>query len=193
MVYQAHGATLSAEEFLFHPAANERTELVRGYIRMMTPASLGHGLVSGTVFRLLSTYVWQHRLGACFADSTGFTLPNLFNTVRAPDASFVRADRLPPEGVSGGFPRLAPDLAVEVLSPSERTSELAEKLADYRAARTPLVWVIDPVERTATVIAMNEPTVTLSVHDTLTGGDVVAGFTCGVGELFEGLAPAAAD
>ena len=119
MVYHTSGGTLlTADEFLMHPAANERTELVRGHIRMMTPSGLPHGLVSGNVFRLLSTHVRQHRLGVCFADSTGYTLPNLPNTVRAPDASFVRGDRLPPEGISGGFAQLAPDLAVEVLSPA---------------------------------------------------------------------------
>ena len=189
MVYSTSGATiLSADEFLLHPAANERTELVRGHIRMMTPASAGHGLVSATVLRLLSTYVWQHRLGVCFADSTGYTLPNLPNTVRAPDASFVRANRLPPDGVTGGFLQLAPDLVVEVLSPSESDADLTEKLADYRVAGTPLVWVIDPARRTVTVISTHEST-TLGADDTLTGGDVVPGFVCGVAELFAGLAP----
>ena len=105
----------------------------------------------------LATYVRQHRLGVCFADSTGYALSNLPNTVRASDASFVRADRLPPEGISGGFVQLAPDLAVEVLSPSESASELSEKLADYRAAGTSLVWVIDPVKRTVAVIAVDAP------------------------------------
>lgn len=190
MVYQApdHGV-ITADEFLSHPAANERTELVRGRIQMMTPASVAHGLVSGTVFRLLSTYVWQHRLGACFADSTGYTLPNLPNTVRAPDASFVRADRLQPMRVDSGFHQIAPDLAVEVLSPSESATVLTEKLADYRVAGTPLVWVIDPAQRTVEVFATGESSVTLGTQDTLTGGDLVPGFTCGVGELFEGLAP----
>ena len=189
MVYRTSGATiLSADEFLLHPAANERTELVRGFIRMMTPASAGHGLVSATVLRLLSTYVWQHRLGVCFADSTGYTLPNLPNTVRAPDASFVRANHLPPDGVAGGFLHLAPDLAVEVLSLGESDAELSEKLADYRIAGTPLVWVIDPAKRTVAVISTAEST-TLGVNHTLTGGDVVPGFACRVAELFEGLAP----
>ena len=192
MVYHPSGATmLSADEFLLHPAANERTELVRGYIRMMTPASAVHGLVSATVVRLLSTYVWRHRLGVCFADSTGYSLPNLPNTVRAPDASFVRADRLPPAGVTGGFLQLAPDLAVEVLSPSESATALAEKLADYRVAGTPLVWLIDPASRTVAVISANDST-TLGVDETLTGGEVVPGFACDVAELFEGLAPAIA-
>ena len=188
MVYDTGGSSLTADEFLLHPAANERTELVRGAIHVMTPVSSAHGLVSMTVGYLLSAHVRKHRLGACFGDSTGYALPNLIDTVRAPDASFVRAHRLPPEGVGGGFAKLAPDLAVEVLSPSESTAELSEKLADYRVAGTPMVWVIDPVRRTAVVIT-NRSTTTLGVSDTLTGGDVVPGFACGVAELFEGLTP----
>jgi Uma2 family endonuclease len=96
---------------------------------MMSPASPVHGLVSGRILHLLATFVSMHRLGACLADSTGYALPNLTNTVRAPDASFVRADRLPPEGVGYGFFQLAPDLAVEVLSPSESHAEIQDKLA----------------------------------------------------------------
>lgn len=189
MGYHADGGrTLNAAEFLQHPAANDRSELVRGHIRMMTPASAAHGVVSGNVFRLLSTYVQRHRLGVCFADSTGFTLPNLPNTVRAPDASFVRAARLPSAGVGDGFLHLAPDLAVEVLSPSESASGLAEKLADYREAGTPLVWVIDPFSRTVAVIASHDAMATPGVEQELTGGDVVPGFGCQVNELFEGLA-----
>ena len=192
MVYHAADtAILTADEFQVHPAAHEPSELVRGRIRMMTPAFAPHGLVSGKVFRLLSNHVHQYRLGECFADSTGYTLPNLLHTVRAPDASFVRADRLPPEGVSGGFLKLAPDLAVEVLSPSESASDLSEKLDDYLVAGTPLVWVIDPAKRIVSVYAADAAVVWLKADQTLTGGDVVPGFACDIAELFEGLAPIA--
>ena len=189
MVYQAtDSGVLTADEFLWHPAAKQRTELVRGHIQFMTPVGLAHGLVGATVLRLLSTHVWQHRLGACFDDSTGYALPNLTNTVRAPDASFVRADRLQPMRVDSGFHKIAPDLAVEVLSPSERPAEIAEKLADYRSAGTPLVWVIDPAARTVMVVSNDGSRVVLRTDETLTGGDVVPGFSCTVGELFDGLA-----
>ena len=190
MVYHvADTAILTADEFEAHPAANEHNELVRGRIRMMTPASGLHGLVSGNVFRLLSNHVRQHRLGACFADSTGYTLPSLQNTVRAPDSSFVRADRLPPGAIGGGFLKLAPDLAVEVLSPSESASDLCEKLEDYLKAGTLLVWVIDPAKRIVSVFAAHAPALWLRVGDKLLGGEVVPGFACGVAELFEGLDP----
>jgi Uma2 family endonuclease len=189
MVYSTSGAAiLSPDDFMVHPAANGRTELVRGHIRVMSPASAAHGLVSLTVGRLLSTYVLEHRLGECFSDSTGYILPNLPNTVRAPDASFVREDRLPPDGVGGGYLKLAPDLAVEVLSPSESKADLSEQLSDYFVAGTTLVWVIDPATRTVAAISANESS-TLGVEDTLSGGDVVPGFNCGVAELFRGLAP----
>ena len=188
MVYRGAGAAIvTPNQFLHHPAANERTELVRGHIKVMTPASAAHGLVSATVLHLLATHVRKHQLGACFADSTGYTLPNLLNTVRAPDASFVRRDRLPTAGVGAGFLEMAPDLAVEVLSPSESRTDVAAKLADYRIAGTLLVWVIDPATRTVTVISATEDDVTLGEDEVLSGGNTLPGFTCAVRGLFEGV------
>lgn len=191
MVYQATWTGgITAAEFEHHPAANERAELVRGSIRMMSPASPVHGLVSARIVHLIATYLSTHQLGVCFADSTGYALPNLDNTVRAPDASFVRADRLPPEGVGYGFFQLAPDLAVEVLSPSESRADIQEKLSDYLVAGTALVWLIDPATRTVSVIARAGQLHTLVVGERLTGGAVLPGFSCEVSALFEGLAPA---
>ena len=190
----AHGLTtgtvmLTAGEFMEHPAAHERTELVRGRIHSMTPTGGSHGLVSGNVFRLLSTHVYAQRLGVCFADSTGYALPNLPNTVRAPDASFVREGRLPHDGIRGGWLELAPDLAVEVLSPSESSREIEEKLADYRVAGAPVVWVIDAVTRSVRVVVADGKERLLAEGDVLSGDGVIPGFTCAVRELFEGLAP----
>ena len=189
MVYRAAGSVIvTPDQFLHHPAANDRTELVRGHIQVMTPASAAHGLVSGTMFHLLAAHVRHHKLGACFADSTGYTLPNLPNTVRAPDASLVRRERLPANGVGTDFLEMAPDLAVEGLSPSESRAEVASKVEDYRVAGTPLIWLIDPATRTVTVICTAEADVTLGAGQVLTGGNVLPGFNCEVRELFEGLA-----
>ena len=179
---------LSADEFLVHPTARDHAELVRGRIRMMSPASLMHGIVSMAIARLLSNFVHQHKLGVCVPDNTGFALPNLVNTVRVPDVSFIRASNLP-IALSHGFARIAPDLVVEVLSPSESASDLAEKLGDYRVAGTELVWVVDPVVLTVRIIDWKNADTLLSVGDTLTGFSVLPGFACAVSELFEGLAP----
>jgi Uma2 family endonuclease len=186
---------LTADEFLAHPAARERSELVRGEIRMMTPASAPHGIVSGNVYGLLWTFVRANRLGRCFTDGTGFALPGLPNTVRSPDAAFVRGDRLPAGGLPSrsGFLPLAPDLAVEVLSPSETASDLEEKLDDYRVAGTPLVWIVDPAKRRVSVIAADAPIHWLREGDTLDGGTVLPGFSCPVADLFDGLAPLGAE
>jgi Uma2 family endonuclease len=190
----AHAAVtttrLTADEFIKHPAAQERSELISGAIHVMSPTGGPHGTVVGNLFGLLNTYVRAHRLGRCFPDNTGFNLTQYLparagDTVRSPDVAFVRADRIPHGGFPNGFIRLAPDLAVEVLSPDETASQLASKIADYRAAGTPLIWVIDPDERLVNVLAADAPHFWLREGDTLDGGSVIPGFTCPVVDLFE--------
>ena len=183
---------LTAEEFLAHPAAQGPSELVRGEIRMMTPAGGRLGIVTAAVFGLLWTHVRARRLWQCFADNTGFQLHipgERGDTVRAPDVAFVRAERMPRGGVTGGWMQGAPDLAVEVLSPSESMAITAAKLADYFAAGTALVWVVDPDARTVDVHTENATRRRLRVGDTLDGAPVLPDFACAVDELFEGLAP----
>jgi Uma2 family endonuclease len=86
--------------------------------------------------------------------------------------------------------KFAPDLAIEVLSPSERASELEERLHDYITAGTTLIWIADPVRRTVMTVASDEPVRWLSEGDTLVGGSVMPGFACAVAEIFEGIARA---
>lgn len=178
---------LSVEEFEVYPTPDGKAELVRGELRLSPPPGSPHGLVVARVAQLLSNHVMERRLGAVLTDA-GFELLQLPRTVRAPDIAFVRADRLPARGISRGFLRMAPDLDVEVVSPSETRKELEEKLSDYRASGVPVVWVIDPEERTVRVIAGARTVQLLVKHETLDGGSVVPGFSCGVAELFVGLA-----
>jgi Uma2 family endonuclease len=112
--------------------------------------------------------------------------------VRAPDVAFVRADRMPTGRALRAFLPLAPDLAVEVLSASDTATELAEKLDDYLAAGTPLVWLVDPARRTVQVHTRDAPVRRLAAPDVLDGAPVLPGFRCAVAELFEGLGPAEA-
>jgi len=108
--------------------------------------------------------------------------------VRVPDGSFVRGDRLPVGGVRPGILKLAPDLALEVLSPGETASELEEKLDDYTAAGTLLIWVIDPNRRTVMVLTADAPVRWLREGDSLDGGTVVSGFSYPVSQIFDGIA-----
>ena len=178
---------MTVEEFLSHPLPDGKAELVRGELRVTPPAGGPHGAVAGNLLGLLMAYVTPLGVGRVFPDGTGYQL-SLPHTVRVPDASFVRAERLPEGGIGPGLLKLAPDLAVEVLSPSETASALEEKLADYMTAGTPLMWVIDPIRRTVMIVTSAAPVRWLREGDTLEGGEVLPGFSCQVVELFEGVA-----
>ena len=179
---------LTADEFLTHSAAAGPSELVRGEIRAMTPASGAHGVIAGTIFAALNAFVEASQLGQCFPDNTGFLLPGLGDTVRSPDAAFVRRDHLPKQGIGLGWMTAAPDLVVEILSPSETALELEEKVRDYRTAGTRLIWVVDPAARVVTVRRTSAPDTRLSESDVLDGSDVLPGFTIPVAKLFARLA-----
>ena len=179
---------MTPEEFLVCSVPDGKAELVRGELRVTPPAAGPHGRAATNVIGRLLAFVEPRALGWVFTDGVGYLLLALPRTVRSPDASYVRADRLPAEGVGPGFLRVAPDLAVEVLSPSESASELEEKLDDYRACGTPLIWVMDPVRRTVMIVASDAPVRWLREGDTLDGGMVIPGFSCTVAELFKGIA-----
>jgi Uma2 family endonuclease len=180
---------VTAAEFLDHPAASGPSELVRGEIRAMTPASAAHGIIAGSIFAALNSFVEERALGICFPDNTGFLLPGLGDTVRSPDASFVSAEKLSPAGIGSGWVVAAPELVVEVLSPTGTASELEAKLRDYFVSGTRLAWVIDPANRTVHVRGPAEVERLLAVGEALDGGDVLPGFALPVERLFARLQP----
>jgi Uma2 family endonuclease len=183
---------MTAEEFLAYPVHDAKAELVRGELRVSPPAGGPHGVAAVNLVYMLTAHVRQHTLGRVFADGVGYELVRLPRTVRVPDASYVRADRLPPDGIGPGLLKLAPDLAIEVLSPSETASALEEKLDDYLVSGTPLVWVVDPVRRTVMIVSSDAPVRWLREGDALKAGALIPGFTCPVSDIFDGIAPAAA-
>src|SRR5262249_49692616 len=103
-------------------------------------------------------------------------------TVRSPDAAFVRRDRLP--GFTDRFVPLAPDLAVEVLSPSDRIADAMGKITMYLQAGVRLVWLVDPSARTVTIFRPDAALKLVGAGETLDGGDVLPGFSVPVAELF---------
>ncbi len=168
---------MTAEELLHLNIPDKRTELVRGVLVVREPAGGRHGRVAMNVALELGSYVRTHQLGVVYAAETGFTLARQPDTVRAPDVALVRRERLPtPEPV--GFPDLAPDLVVEVLSPDDRSGKLLAKIADWLSAGTRLVWVIDPERRLARVYRHDGTERIVAAEETLDGEDVVPGFAC---------------
>jgi Uma2 family endonuclease len=162
-----------------------RLELIEGEISEMTPAGGEHGVVAGRGLLRVGVHVENHQLGYVTAAETGyilFTDENGKDTVLAPDVGFVSKERAP-DGLPEGFIPFAPDLAVEVVSPSETYTRVARKVALYLRYGTRMVWVIDPASKTV-VVHTSEGAHTFGENDTLTGGDVLPGFTLPVRDIF---------
>ena len=104
------------------------------------------------------------------------------DTVRSPDVAFVRGERIPPGGVRAFFDG-APDLAVEVISPSDRASEVIAKARDWLRSGCTAVWVVDPETKTVTVYSRGQPTLFLSADDTLACEELLPGFRLPVSQV----------
>jgi Uma2 family endonuclease len=161
-----------------------RWELIDGELVEMSPSAEGPSNISASIVGLLWQHIHPNRLGRVYTAEGGFVLFPDRATVRAPDAAFVRADRVPHGDARKHFSRLAPDLVVEVLSPSDRTSDVVAKIEMYREAGVPLIWLIDPDQLTVTAIAAGKTTEILNGDDTLDGGDVLPGFAVSLAEIF---------
>lgn len=175
--------TITTAEQLLQAAGLGRCELVRGELIMMTPAGFRHGCVAGSISRVLGNYVSEHLLGVVTGAETGFHIHRDPDTVRAPDVAFVRAQRVPATQPTGYFPG-PPDLAVEVLSPGDRASELLAKVQDWLEAGCQVVWVADPKTQTLTVYKKGGEHLVLTPDQMVDAGEVVPGFRVAVRELF---------
>ena len=168
---------MTADELLHVRIPDKRVELVRGKLVVREPAGLRHGRIAMELARLLANYVDDRGIGRVYAAETGFAVARDPDTVRAPDVAFIRQDRLPdPEPL--GFPDLAPDLVVEVLSPDDRSGEILAKVADWLSASTRLVWVVDPLRRVARVYRDDGTETIVTTDGALEGEDVLPGFAC---------------
>ena len=176
---------ITAEDLWRMPGNGRLLELVRGELREMAPAGFDHGAIAATIGSLLFAHVKAHNLGVVVGAETGFVLARNPDVVRGADAAFVAAARIPAGGRPTKYWEGGPDLAVEVLSPSDTVEQVEEKVDDYLAARTPLVWVINPRRRTVTLYEPGRKPVILGEADMLDGGDVVPGFSCLVARIFD--------
>ncbi len=122
-------------------------------------------------------------MGVVTGAETGFLIGRNPDTVRAPDVALVRAERIPESEPVGFFPG-APDLAVEVLSPSDAAGDVLAKVQDWLDAGCRAVWVLDPQTRTVTTYRTRRQIAVLCGSETLNGGDVLPGFEVPVARLF---------
>ena len=173
---------MSAEELLHLNLPDKRTELVRGMLVVREPAGYRHGEVAMNLALAIGNFVQAHGSGRVLAAETGFQLFSNPDTVRAPDVAFVRADRVP-DPPPRGFPAMAPDLAVEVLSPDDRPGEVLEKIGDWLNAGVRLVWVVDPTRRVARAYRQDGTETLLVETEVLDGEDVLPGLECRLADV----------
>jgi Uma2 family endonuclease len=175
--------TITAEQ-LFEMGDIGRCELVRGEVVHMAPAGAEHGDLAGEIFGRIWSFVRQHNLGKVFAAETGFIIARDPDTVRAPDVAFVGKDRLPRRPVRGFFDG-PPDLAVEVISPSDRLADVHEKVQDWLTAGTRSVWVVDPINRLIEVNRAGGQIFRLGPPEELRDEPTLPGLVLNIAELFE--------
>ena len=169
---------LTLEEFLASDL--EGYEYVKGELIPMSPTSLEHGEIGIRIVRHLDRHVHENQLGHVYTSDTGFQVGD---RVLMPDVAFVSTARLP-ENRKKASP-VPPDLAIEVVSPTDTQSRVSEKVQAYLDAGTSMVWVLEPVLKTVTVYRPNDDYKLLTRRDTLTGEDVIEGFSCEVAKFFE--------
>jgi Uma2 family endonuclease len=175
---------VTAEELLRMPDDGYRYELVRGELRKMAPAGYLHGRIAINITTPLDRHVRAHNLGVVCAAETGFKLASNPDVVCAPDVAFIRRERVEEVGDVEGYWPGAPDLAVEVISPSDTYADVQEKVVDWIEAGTRMILLVMPRKRTVTIYRSLTDIVMLTEHETLDGADVVPGWKLPVRELF---------
>jgi Uma2 family endonuclease len=176
-------ALLTADELEQMPDDDSvQTELDEGELITMPPAGMDHGDCGMEIGSLLRNYVKKHRLGKVYSADTGFRLRD--DTVRAPDVAFVRQARVP--SVHGkGFGKGAPDLAVEVFSPSDSVRQLMRKVKQYFAAGCHTVWIVYPDRQEVQILEATGTDRSLHVGDSIEAPELLPGFSVPVATFFE--------
>jgi Uma2 family endonuclease len=174
----------SAQDLLAMPADGKRYELVARELHMMSPSGWKYGEIVGNLHGMLWNRIHANQLGKIFGAETGFLLSRNPDTVRAPDIAFIAKQHLPSTEPSDSYWPGAPDLAVEVLSPSDRKGEVDEKIRAWLAAGVLMVWVVDPKAKNVAVHRSQSDSLTHTLPDELAGDDVLCGFRCSVARIF---------
>jgi len=175
---------LTADELAALPTEGLRLELVRGELVAMPPTQGDHGTSAMRLGALVGHYILTHDLGEVYAAETGFLIERNPDTVRAPDFAFIAKERVTPETDAPTWVPVVPDLVVEVVSSGDRESGVATKVQMWLDAGVRLVWVVYPQRREVLIHHPGRPPAVLAVSDTISGEEVVPGFSCLVAQVF---------
>lgn len=175
------------EAFMALPDDGHHYEIINGELVDMGNSGALHGYLTSLLLTALGSHVLPRKLGVIFDSSTAFKMSN--GNRRSPDISFFAKERL--QGMTtlpSGFLEGAPDLAVEVLSPTNTTEEMDQKITEYFDNGSRLVWIIHPIQHYILVYhSAEEPDRLLKSLDYLDGENVIPDFKFSVAELFQPL------
>jgi len=175
---------MTAEQLESIEIPGKWTELIRGQLIVRESPGTYHGKISASVLMLIGVFAKTQGLGDVFGQDTGFKIASNPDTVRAPDVAFLNNERVARVG-RRGYSAVAPNLAVEVLSPDDRPAEVLEKIAAWLAAGVELAWVVDPDRREVRIHRADGTITVLGSADALSGETVLPGFSCAVSEIFD--------
>ena len=173
---------ITVDEFWAMADTGHRYELVDGELVEMDGAPK-HGRMTGHIFSLIDSHVVSENLPVDVGVTTGFQMDP--HTLRFPDVHVTTWERMAEyDEDAGGWPRFAPDVAIEVVSPSNTPAELARKSREYFANGTRTVWIADPGQRTVSIRRPGQPEQVFGPGDVLTGEPEIPGFSCAVADIF---------
>jgi Uma2 family endonuclease len=162
-------------------------ELVNGQLVERNVSALS-SIVAAKLCQILLTFCDAHQLGWVLSSECGYRcFPKDPDRIRRPDVSFVDRARLPVNRLAEGYVTIAPDLAVEVISPHDRAYDVEEKVQEYLEAGVKLVWVVNPPTQTVRIYRGDGSITGVRAADELSGEGVLPGFRCRVGELFPAM------
>ncbi len=174
---------LTADDLLRLDSQGVRGELIRGVLHETMASGVRHGKIAMLLGAKFVMHVEPAGLGHVFGSDSGVLLERNPDTVREPDLAYVSAERLPLDADIDGYCPVAPDLVVEIKSPSDSEQQIDDKSTMWLSHGVRMALVINPEDRTIRVRQPDLPTVVLTTDDTLDGGEVLPGFSCPVREI----------
>ena len=158
-------------------------ELIDGEIVPVNPTSYRSARVTARILRILDEYTDAHQLGDIVGPDAGFVIFPDENTLVAPDVGFIASHRVPPAADQEHFARLAPDLVVEVMSPSDRMTDALRKVNLYLEAGVAIVWLVEPGPRTITIFRPDRAPHRLAGNESIAAEAMLPGFQMTVDDL----------
>ncbi len=174
---------VTAEEFTTR-YAHLRAELVKGIVKVYPVPYLKHGILCSTICRFVGNHVEAHDFGRVASNDSWIKTGSNPDTVRGADLCYFSYERLPKGDVPEGLLSVAPELVIEVRSPSDRWINMFVKVGEYLQADVRVVVILDPSSASASVYRADELQQIFHSGDELTLPDVLPGFAVPVSRLF---------